>query len=365
MRRSQLGFCLATALSAINSGTAIADSSGGSGIENGTLTIASWNIANLAAPGSILRGFQRSAHDYRVIGSIVAGQSADVFAFQEIGSIPALEAVLPDGYSYRFESRCYENSFQCQKDDGRIYTAIAVRKDIDHAFFDIDELSVVHLDECGRSRNVRGAVGVSVSFGQRRFLIPSLHMKATCRNNSIEPGTQDDCLTQHRQYMALREWVDGRGDDESIVLAGDFNRDLYDSGDHIRQRFFSDFSENDFLPRARVCWTKRYIDFKSLSRIAERKFPQFRRERARPWVFSPRKLSYVDYFVVKNIPPEYSLDSVQHGMEGLYNMPGISGALKNCDGTLRKFSANDNRVMVFAESHPSDHCPITLTVSKN
>ena len=49
---------------------------------------------------------------------------SDVIAFQEIGSIAALEAVLPDGYAFQFETRCLQNTAACATDVEDIYNAI-------------------------------------------------------------------------------------------------------------------------------------------------------------------------------------------------------------------------------------------------
>ena len=43
-------------------------------------TVASWNIANLGAPGSELRGFDRDADDYTRIREIISSIDADVVA---------------------------------------------------------------------------------------------------------------------------------------------------------------------------------------------------------------------------------------------------------------------------------------------
>ncbi|GGM13353.1 hypothetical protein GCM10011534_39260 [Pseudooceanicola nanhaiensis] len=127
-------------------------------------TVASWNIANLGAPGSELRGFDRDADDYTRIREIISSIDADVVAFQEIGSVAALEAVLPDGYSFRFEIHCYENAQKCAADADDIYNAIAIRDTFAHGFFQIDELAVPHQNECGApARPVRGGVGVDLS----------------------------------------------------------------------------------------------------------------------------------------------------------------------------------------------------------
>jgi len=108
----------------------------------GKLTIASWNIANLGSPGATLRGFERDGDDYLRLEEIIADFDADVIAFQEIGSIAALEAVLPPGYSFQFETRCLTNDVACASDQDDIYNAIAVRSDLGHSFFQIDELAI-------------------------------------------------------------------------------------------------------------------------------------------------------------------------------------------------------------------------------
>jgi hypothetical protein len=68
-------------------------------------------------PGKKLRGYVRTEADYDQLRSMIAGMAPDVIALQEIGSIPAAEAVLGDGYAIQFETRCITNEKQCQRVD--------------------------------------------------------------------------------------------------------------------------------------------------------------------------------------------------------------------------------------------------------
>ncbi|MEL7106273.1 MAG: endonuclease/exonuclease/phosphatase family protein [Pseudomonadota bacterium] len=330
------------------------------------LTVASWNIANLGEPGKELRGYDRVSDDYPEIMGVIASLGADVIAFQEIGSKAALMAVLPDGYSFQFETRCLENSTNCMNDADDIYNAIAVREELDFSFFQIDELAIEHQNECGDTpRKVRGGVGVDLMFEGQRYLIPSLHLKATCKDNSVEDGTADDCATQRAQVEILREWMDRQPSDATLVLAGDFNRKLLNENDLIRTDFFADIEQSQFLPdgSGRSCWGSFQFDFGALADEARANNPAFDAEDATPWMFTPTSNREIDFFVLKNVAAGTTLTSVQveMPMDSLV-FRDAGGALEQCDGSLRKFSEGDDRVLTFAEAYPSDHCPIVLSL---
>lgn len=329
------------------------------------LTIASWNIANLGAPGSELRDFNRMASDYDRIREIISDLAADVIAFQEIGSKAALEAVLPDGYAYHFETRCYDNASKCNADENDIYTAIAIRVALPHAFFQIDEMAIQHLNECcSPARQVRGGVGVDVTAEGRRYLIPSIHLKAACKDNSVEPGTEDDCATQREQVRLLRSWMDKQDDDATIVLAGDFNRKLLGRSDKIRSEFFSNIAQEHILPSADVrdCWSSFHFDFDRLREEAIANNPRFEAEGKLPWIFTPLSSTEIDFFVVENLPDGRTIDADQIELLGDYVFRDPGEALTHCDGSLRTFKGN--KVLTFAESYPSDHCPIVMSIAE-
>lgn len=336
---------------------------GAPGGDGPTLVVAAWNIANLGMPGTELRGFDRQDADYLRIEEIISDFDADVIAFQEIGSIAALRAVLPEGYVFQFETRCLVNDDACATDQNDIYNAIAIREELPHSFFQIDELAIQHQDECGGPpRAVRGGVGVDVTVGETRYLIPSLHLKAACKDNSVAPGTEDDCATQREQVQRLREWMDRQDDDATIILAGDFNRKLLDDEDGIRTAFFGDIEQSHFLPAAadRSCWSSFDFDFGALSAQARANNPQFDAEGKRPWMFTPRSSTEIDFFVVETGKDGLSFTADQIELPGDYVFRDPGHALQQCDGSLLSF--DDERVLTFAEAYPSDHCPIILNV---
>jgi Endonuclease/Exonuclease/phosphatase family len=171
------------------------------------LRIASWNIANLAkAPGKELRSYVRTEADYDQLRSMIAGMAPDVIALQEMGSIPAVEAVLGGAYAIQFETRRVTNDEHCRKDMDEIYNAVAYRKDLEGVLetFQIDTLAVLHTSECSgdRPRRVRGGVGVRVRRDNATYWIPSLHLPASCKTNRDEISADqfDDCGTQRVQF---------------------------------------------------------------------------------------------------------------------------------------------------------------------
>src|SRR5262245_19986704 len=171
------------------------------------LRVASWNIANLASgPGVALRGQTRTEQDYTRMAEHVRLLRPDIMALQEIGSLPGARRVLGEGWRIVFETRCMTNAQKCEADSNDIYTAIAYREEIADrvSVFQVETLAIDHTDECGNTRPIRGGVGVKLDIGGQPSWVLSVHMKATCKDDNIEPGTEDDCATQRKQYEALK-----------------------------------------------------------------------------------------------------------------------------------------------------------------
>lgn len=333
------------------------------------LRVASWNIANLAsAPGVPLRGQARTEQDYTRIAEYIRLLRPDIIALQEIGSVPGAQRVLGDGWRIVFETRCMTNARKCEADNDDIYTAIAYRDEIADrvSTFQVDTLAMDHTDECGITRPIRGGVGVKLDFGGQQSWVLSVHMKAACKDNDIEPGTEDDCATQRKQYDALKVWIEGRPPGDAIIIAGDFNRRLLKAKDSIRREIFESLSRRpqvQFLPdeESRTCWRTHKLDLKALVAEARKNNPAFDKQGLTPRIYSPAFNSGIDFFVVVNAGPQMRLASEQIETDGSYRFERPGQAVTTCDGSILPLS-DGKEAWAFGHAYPSDHCPILLSV---
>lgn len=349
------------------------------------LRIVSWNIANLASEPDIpLRGYQRSADDYAVLREMVRTLAPDIVALQEMGSVPAARAVLGEGYTIAFESRCLANPQRCEADNDDIYTAIAYKTALapQVTVFQLPQLAIAHTDECGVARQVRGGVGVRLILKGQVVWIPSLHLKAACKTGAGTRGeTADDCSTQRAQFQMLRAWMNGFSKDDAVILTGDFNRRLLKTGDvAVRQTFFDAYPRpRAFLPSGnRVCWSRRDsgIDLRddALKVGAFAANPDYDRQGLVPFLYDPWAQRDIDFFIVENLPPERIVASRQVPMTGHYQLRTIGKAtLRTCDGSVKATGrkTTDPRTgetkpsaLAFSEAYPSDHCPIVLDLAQ-
>ncbi len=338
------------------------------------LNIVSWNIANLAeAPGEALRGgYVRNDADYAKLRERITGLDPDIIAFQEIGSKAGLEQVLDlTNYTVAFESRCLNNASGCASDDGDIYTAIGYRTALSGVeVFQLDQLAIEHTNECGVRRPVRGGVGVKLAWQGKTVWVPSLHMKASCKDDRIEPGTEDDCETQKAQYDALIAWANSLPKEDLVVLAGDFNRKLLDGKNSIRELMDNELGDSTrYLPTSaqRSCWSKEEVpyDFSALKDAARRNNPAIVSQNVDPFIYTSDANQEIDFFVLSGDVDGLSITSDQIEMTGQYQFANPGSTILACDGeTIVKFE-NSDRALVFGESLPSDHCPITLNLSQS
>lgn len=327
-----------------------------------TLTVASWNIANLASgPDIELRGHARSAEQIGQIADVISSLDADVIALQEIGSIPGAKAILGTGYDVWFESRCMNNSSGCQADVDDIFTAIAVRKEIaqEVEVFQIDELAIAHVDECGTSRFVRGAVGVKIKRFGRTYWIPSIHLKSSCNTGTTsQEDVVDDCATLSKQIDVLKAWIESRPAGDAVVLAGDFNRRFLEVPE---ARLDSIDPAPTFLPALndRQCWANYRFDFNRLKDEARTNLPDVFVNGLRPKIYTPKQFGPIDYFVVVNQGDEVRLTSDMIELDDLNVFGNPNSYIRDCTGKAKAFG---NEVLTFGQADPSDHCPIRILI---
>ena len=337
------------------------------------LKIGSWNIANLAQePGVALRGHIRTNKDYETIRSILSKQKFDIIALQEIGSIAAAKAILPPGYAVHFEQRCLDNKSQCKKDVGDIFTAIAWNPKSVTTLEkgQITGLDVLHQSECTtvKPRHVRGSPFIRFIYDNKRYIVPSLHLKASCSKNRSEsrPDLLDDCQTQRRQVQRILEWAgEPAQSGHYLIFAGDWNRELLTNSDRIRQLILSSFATAKFEPQnPRICWTDHKFNFGSLKKQAREDLPEVAAAGYGYNIYSPKSANDIDFFVIINTKDDIAFSSEQISMGKHRRLDRPGNFLKTCPPSAAPKPFDDNRVLTFTPAHPSDHCPISLTIRR-
>lgn len=327
------------------------------------LRVASWNIANLASqPDQALRGHVRSAEVYEHIKDVIRSLNADIVALQEIGSIPGAERVLGPDYEVYFETRCMKNDQRCRFDNDDIYTAIAVRKSIKDkvSIEQLDELSVLHDDECCTPpRHVRGSPVAVVEFAGQKLWIPSIHLKSACKEGTpSNDDLKDDCEVNAAQFDLLERWIADRPDGDAVILAGDFNRLLFEAPTLV-----SRLGDAQLFPamEKRACWEGYQFDFAALKQEALVNNPDAFRGGLQPQIYTPKQFGAIDFFVVSGLRNATASDSDQIEMDEFYKFRDPGDVLTKCDGSSNPFPGG--KLLTFGTADPSDHCPIVVTVS--
>ncbi len=333
------------------------------------LKIMSWNIANLASePGASLRRSQiRDVSDYLQIQDILTDQNADIVALQEIGSLAGARKILGTEYEIHFETRCLENATACESDTGDIFTAIAFRKSLigEPEPFQLESLAIPHTDECGETRTVRGGVGVVLSLNGVRTWVLSVHMKASCRDDKIETDTEDDCKTLIRQYEELVTWIATLPPEDSVIVAGDFNRAFHKPRDSILNDLIKPAIPSVILTPPsdiRSCWFDKERDFDRLKAESRQNNAEFEARGISPWIYHPRDNRKLSYFLLANFPSAHSYFSSEIQMEGPFRLTNPGNTLLECDGSMKVTSPKQDQTLSFADAYPSDHCPLGLMI---
>ncbi|ACE92286.1 hypothetical protein RHECIAT_CH0003338 [Rhizobium etli CIAT 652] len=332
------------------------------------LKLASWNIGNLASkPGVPLRGHARDEAEYQHIRDIFAKLEPDVVALQEMGSIGSARAVVGDSYNIVFEERCMNNSSHCNEDIDDIFTAIAYKKSLGQLTeVQVPQLSVMHTSECANEtpRPVRGGVGIQIQRDNETIVVLSVHLKASCKrnDNEAERDQADDCATLMKQADILSEWIKTeRAAGKRVIVAGDFNRQLLDRGDHVAAKLRAVDAGVQFYPTSRECWASFPNRGAAIIAAANQKFPEIAAAGGRPLPYSPKSNSKIDYFVVSGPAPQTPISSGQYAMGGEAKTTELAtDYLKTCEGSPNKFE--DGSVLTFSEVEPSDHCPISMSL---
>jgi hypothetical protein len=212
---------------------------------------------------------------------------------------------------------------------------------------------------------VRGAVGVKLVMDSDTYWVPSLHLKAACKDDRIEPDTEDDCITQRKQFDILSRWVKSKPVNDKLILAGDFNRKLFNKTDSIRTDIIDKLGSNvSIVPEKqyRGCWQGHRFDFKKLKEDALANNPEFEKNGITPRIYLPSSNREIDFFIIVESETPKKIASDQIEMGGSYRFVEPGSTINSCDGSMKVTNPAKKETLTFAKSYPSDHCPIALTI---
>lgn len=142
--------------------------------------------------------------------------------------------------------------------DGDRRTGVVVRRGLSlHRHPDFKSLNT--------TGHLRNGTDVSVRLGSTEFRVLSVHLKAYCAKGDLD-GLEDACRKLSGQLPALSTWIRARIDEGSpFVVAGDFNRRFFDTGDEGWARLTKDLPAALWSPTETAdirCWGRydAYID---------------------------------------------------------------------------------------------------------
>ena len=191
------------------------------------LRIATWNMEHLAErDGEGCR--PRVEADYVTMRRYATELGADLVAFQEVESKAAAERVFPrDAWTVVIEDRSAGAQGSCRGLPGQVLRAqkvgYAIRNGI--AFERNADLRELGLGNDG----LRWGVDVTVN-GDKPLRLLSVHLKSGC--NSGRAATDRDCDVLFAQLPVLERWIDARATEAApFAVLGDWNRRVASRGD--------------------------------------------------------------------------------------------------------------------------------------
>lgn len=231
------GLKRAVALAAIFLLSACVETGGPAPQRGRLLRIASWNMEHLAArDGEGCR--PRFESDYAELRRHAAAIGADVIAFQEVESEAAAQRVFtPDLWHVVIEAREDGRGGGCRGLPGKSLRAqkvgFAIRKGV--RFVRHDDVRELGLGRDG----LRWGVDVTIA-GEQPLRLLSVHLKSGC--NSGRSASDADCDLLFAQLPVLERWIEERGrEGAAFAVLGDWNRRLAARGD----AFWAEIDDGD------------------------------------------------------------------------------------------------------------------------
>ena len=194
-----------------------------------TLKIATWNLEHLAERNG--EGCRpREDADYAALRRAAGELGADVIAFQEVENKAAAERVFsPDEWTVVISGRSDAPRGGCRGLPGQTLrnqdVGFAIRKGV--PFTRNPDVRALGLDNPG----LRWGVDVTIDTPKPLRLL-SVHLKSGC--NSGRAPSDRDCDVLFEQVPVLERWIDARAeDDAAFAVLGDWNRRLSSRGDAV------------------------------------------------------------------------------------------------------------------------------------
>jgi endonuclease/exonuclease/phosphatase family metal-dependent hydrolase len=271
-----------------------------------TLKIATWNIEHLAEKDGM--GCQpREESDYADLRRYVRDLDADVIAFEEVESLAAASRVFPpDRYDILMSARPHsERNGYCdrERNEGPMIRTQDVGFAVRKgvAFERHPDLSELGLD----NPDLRWGVDITLT-GSRPLRLLAVHLKSGCSAGSEKPS----CEVLFNQVPVLQAWIAARrSEGVAFMILGDWNRRIALADDSVWKRI------NEGLPA-----DARLVDAAG----------------GRGATCIARYPDYIDHIV---------LDA--------------SAAARLVAGSFREFSYG-----VDEDAYPSDHCPISIQMTR-
>ncbi|KZN29356.1 MULTISPECIES: endonuclease/exonuclease/phosphatase family protein [Pseudoalteromonas] len=188
------------------------------------LRIVTWNIEHLAADNT--KGCKpRTQNEISALKKYASSLEADVIAFQEVGSIKALENIFDTSqWQLIISDRKDSPSYTC-RGNGLTSTqqkvAFAVKKPLNVE-------KVVHHNQFSDIQvGLRSGLEVQIGYAGKTLDLLNVHLKSGCFVDDYRRSDKKSCQLLAKQVPLLDNWVESKSAEQAnFIVLGDFNHRL-------------------------------------------------------------------------------------------------------------------------------------------
>lgn len=277
----------------------------GSTIAADSLTITSWNVANLHhVPGYAYRGeigTWRTIADLSIIKKVIKSQDPDVILLQEASGELAVRDVLGKGYTILGTKEYDDRRDHAYLLKRIVYPFTAVRTNLGSNIIFRSSIGLVAEANPSETRDIQY---FRIKVTDKIVGLIHIHGKSSCPDTVKVDSDNSSCQLIYAQFLKVSEILKMADADDVVLVIGDFNRELLN-------------------PKLRV-WREHYA-------------PWAKAIIAPPSCILRPSLQPIDFAIVAKIP---------------------------ADSTVILIEENENVLSIL--KHPdriSDHCPLTIRIS--